>query len=218
MSIDYKPADIAESEASEVRLHGSNGEELLGQKSSSNSLPIVIASDQSEIPIKTSEGSSLTVRSLISNRVIWNTDSAWNKGILGTDIEIFGTGNAAVIRPNTESLPGTETPFEMTTRYKTSGHYETNIFDSQFLNQNWGILQIGASIPTGTVLVIKARTSNDKLIMGDYSDPLDIGEETELVGQYIQLSIDFTGTFTERAIVDYIAALYTTSLVNDVAP
>jgi hypothetical protein len=113
---------------------------------------------------------------------------------------------------------GTETPFELTTRYKTSGHYETNIFDSQFLNQNWGTLQIGASTPTGTTLTIKARTSNDKLIMGDYSNPLNIGEETELIGQYIQLSIDFTGTFTERAVVDYIATLYVTPLLNDVTP
>jgi hypothetical protein len=418
--------------AVEVAIHSCDGVELLGQKTSTASLPIVIASDQSDIP----------TRSLISNRVIWNTDSAWNKGILGIDIEIFGTGNAAVIRPNTESLPGldiyltyhlnetsgvnvtdssgnsrngvivnpepyslpvfvsgklnnalswpgeneagsyincgnitnfeynqpfsidcwiykaagyeflsivdkydpattkgwivqiqdgypcfflfgdsatnfiqiygatqipdttythlvitydglglasgvnfyingvltgtsiywdslnstsilntanlnigaspnrgqgfigqidefniytkvlsqtdvdfrynsgtgTETPFELTTRYKTSGHYETNIFDSQFLNQNWGTLQIGASTPTGTTLTIKARTSNDKLIMGDYSNPLNIGEETELIGQYIQLSIDFTGTFTERAVVDYIATLYVTPLLNDVTP
>jgi hypothetical protein len=54
--------------------------------------------------------------------------------------------------------------------------------------------------------------------MGSYGSPLVIGNAINLNGEFIQFSIDFTGTPTARALVDYIAARYVTPLIQDVAP
>jgi hypothetical protein len=51
MSIFYKEAEVDDNGAEEVNLRTSTGVELLGSKVSAASLPVVIASDQSAIPV-----------------------------------------------------------------------------------------------------------------------------------------------------------------------
>lgn len=53
MSITYQTPDMDGNGAEEVNLRTSAGVELLGQQASAASLPVVVASDQSSIPVKT---------------------------------------------------------------------------------------------------------------------------------------------------------------------
>ena len=113
---------------------------------------------------------------------------------------------------------GTESPLALTPWFKTTAHYETNKFDSNASSLVWGTLGAIKELPTGTTAVIKVRASNDSDTMGSYGSALTIGSSLGVTGQYIQFSVDFTGTVTERAALEYVSALYTASSVQDVTP
>jgi hypothetical protein len=100
----------------------------------------------------------------------------------------------------------------------TSANYLTNIFDSGIVNQPWNVFDVSKIEPAGTSAVIKVRTSNYLSSMGTYSSALITGQNIGLNGQFIQFSVDFVGTNTARALVDYISVLYTTPLIQDVLP
>jgi len=110
---------------------------------------------------------------------------------------------------------GTELMF---TGYPTSAHYETNIFDSGLADQIWRTFDVSKIVPSGTSVTIKTRVSNDSQVMGTYGNALSVGESLDLSGKYIQFSVDFTGTITERASIDYLSNIYSIPTILDVSP
>jgi hypothetical protein len=54
--------------------------------------------------------------------------------------------------------------------------------------------------------------------MGSYGSVLTPGIDLDLIGQFIQFSVDFTGTTSVRATVESIGVLYTALPVHVVAP
>jgi hypothetical protein len=113
---------------------------------------------------------------------------------------------------------GTESPLALDVWYKAAAHYETNVFDSNVTSLSWGTLGAIKVLPSGTTLTIKVRASNDSDAMGSYSAALTTGSPLNVTGQYIQFSVDFTGTTTERSELEYVSALYTASSVQDMTP
>jgi len=113
---------------------------------------------------------------------------------------------------------GTETPGFTQPFYPTTAHYETNIVDSKIAGQLWNSVNFLRTIPSGTTIEIKMRASDDANTMGSYGSALTPGANVELMGQFIQFSVDFTGTTSERAEVESIGVLYTASPVHSVVP
>jgi len=109
-----------------------------------------------------------------------------------------------------ETMPGDN--------FYTSAHYETNIFNSGITDQYWGIFEANESIPTGTTIEVKTRVSNIQSAMGSYGSPLITGDPIGLVGQYIQFSVDFTGTSLSRAFLDSLSVIFITLTPLDIHP
>lgn len=76
MGIAYGEGDVDANGAEEVNLRDSAGAELVGQKTSSASLPAVIASDQTEYPVWTSE------QKLAIDNKVFSTN--WEVSAIGT--------------------------------------------------------------------------------------------------------------------------------------
>jgi hypothetical protein len=112
---------------------------------------------------------------------------------------------------------GTETIFT-TPEYLTFASYQTNPADSKIAGQLWGAFNFMRTTPVGTTAVVKVRVADDANAMGSYGSPLVAGTDIGLSGQFIQFSVDFTGTATERSSVDYISALYVAIPVHSVLP
>jgi hypothetical protein len=102
--------------------------------------------------------------------------------------------------------------------FYTSASYVTNIYDSAVLSQNWSDFDVSKIIPAGTSAIIKARASNNNTLMGSYGNPLNDDDAINLVGRYLQFSVDFTGTGIARAEVDFISAKYVTPYLQEVTP
>jgi hypothetical protein len=113
---------------------------------------------------------------------------------------------------------GTETPLFTQPTYPVIAHYETNIVDSKIVGQLWNEFNIVRTTPSGTAIEIKVRVSDDANNMGSYGVALDPADDIALTGQFIQFSIDFTGTIDERALIDYITVLYIAPIVHVVSP
>jgi hypothetical protein len=113
---------------------------------------------------------------------------------------------------------GTETPVFTQPLYPTTAYYETNIADSKIAGQLWNSFNFQRTTPSGTSVEIKARASNDANVMGSYGSVLTPGIDLDLIGQFIQFSVDFTGTTSVRATVESIGVLYTALPVHVVAP
>jgi len=113
---------------------------------------------------------------------------------------------------------GTQTPVFTQPIYPTTAHYETNPADSKIAGQLWGAFNFTRTTPAGTTVVVKVRVADDANAMGSYGSSLAAGADISLSGQFIQFSVDFTGTATERALVDYISALYVAIPVHSVLP
>lgn len=113
---------------------------------------------------------------------------------------------------------GTETPVFTQPIYPTTAHYETNPADSKIAGQLWGAFNFMRTTPAGTTVVVKVRVADDANAMGSYGSSLVAGADIGLAGQFIQFSVDFTGTITERVLVDYISALYVAIPVHSVLP
>jgi len=113
---------------------------------------------------------------------------------------------------------GTEVPLETAEWYKTTAHYETNVFDSGTNSQLYDALGLDYVLPGGTTVVVKARTSNDLDNMGSYGSNLTIGSPLSLTGQFIQFSIDFTGTIAARAVIDSLSLYYTAPAIIPIVP
>jgi hypothetical protein len=113
---------------------------------------------------------------------------------------------------------GTQTPVFTQPIYPTTAHYETNIADSKIAGQYWGAFNFGGTVPGGTTVTIKVRVSDNIAVMGSYGAALTPGAIIGLNGQFIQFSVDFTGTDTVRSMVDYISSLFVAPDVVDVAP
>jgi len=134
-------------------------------------------------------------------------------GIKTLDIRVFLNTNDLSITPLIDNLDTV-----INEGYSISGYYETNIFDSNLVSQLWEIFDASKISPSGTSVVIKCRSSNSLSDMGSYGSPLTIGNSIGLNGQFIQFSIEFVGTLTARALVDYISVRYVTPLVYDINP
>lgn len=113
---------------------------------------------------------------------------------------------------------GTETPVFTQEIYPTTAHYETNIADSKIVNLLWGKFNYTRTVPSGTTVVVKCRVSDDSNAMGSYGATLIPGEDIALRGQFIQFSVDFTGTDLIRSLVDFISCEYTAPLIQVVLP
>ncbi len=146
-------------------------------------------------------------------------DTAW--GFIG-QIDEFNIYTSVLSQENVDFRynlgDGTETPIFSIGKYKTIAHYETNIFDSCIAGQQWDSFNLVRSTPVDTTVVVKCRTSDDSNVMGSFGSALVPGASISLSGQFIQFSIDFTGTKIARASIDYITARYTTPTLVDVAP
>jgi len=113
---------------------------------------------------------------------------------------------------------GTETPVFTQSIYSTTANYETNIADSKIAGQLWGEFNYIRTIPSGTTATVKCRVSDDQNNMGSFGSVLSPGETIGLSGQFIQFSVDFTGTDVLRSLVDYISTIYAAPTVIDVEP
>lgn len=113
---------------------------------------------------------------------------------------------------------GTETPLFTQNTYPTTASYTTNIADSARVNQLWDEFNFMRTTPSGTTVTVKCRVSNDANAMGSYGSSLTAGQNLGLTGQFIQFSVDFTGTTTQRAAVDYLSTLFTAETLTDIVP
>lgn len=78
--------------------------------------------------------------------------------------------------------------------YERSGTYTSNIYDSNYLSQDWDTVAWNAVTPGGTSILIKARAGNDSATLGAYSSAYSNGDETNLVGKYIQWIAEFSSS------------------------
>jgi len=77
--------------------------------------------------------------------------------------------------------------------YKTSGEFESNIFNSNFYSLDWNTIYWQINIPSGCSVIIKAKASDDYGDLGLYSNALSNGEELTVSGRYIQWKLEFIG-------------------------
>ena len=152
-------------------------------------------------------------------RVMANSRTGW--GWIG-QIDEFNIYTVVLSQANVttryNSGDGTETPIFTQPIYPTTANYKTNIVDSKIAGQLWGEFNYSRTTPSGTTVVVKCRVSDDQNNMGSYGSSLTPGTSIGLNGQFIQFSVDFTGTDTVRSLVDYISTLYTAPTVIDVEP
>lgn len=142
-------------------------------------------------------------------------------GCIG-DIDEFNIYTVVLSQANVDfrynAGAGTETPVFTQDTYPTTAQYLTNIADSKIAGQYWGAFNFGRTVPTGTTVTVKVRVSDDYAAMGSYGAALAPGDIIGLNGQFIQFSVDFTGTTTTRAMVDYVSSLFVAPDVVDVSP
>lgn len=129
------------------------------------------------------------------------------------DIRLFLYSSDSARRPQVSNINVTSD-----TGFETNGLYETSVFDSSVVSQPWGIFDLSKIVPSGTDVIVKTRASNSLISMGSYGSPLVAGSSIGLDGQFIQFSIELTGTAVFRPSVDYISARYITPFLSDVAP
>ena len=152
-------------------------------------------------------------------RVMANSRTGW--GWIG-QIDEFTLYTVVLSQANVDfrynAGDGTQTPVFTQPIYPTTAHYETNPADSKIAGQLWNSFNVLRSTPSGTTAVVKVRVSDDTNSMGSYGAALVPGVDLNLTGQFIQFSVDFTGTDTVRAAIDYISALYVALPVHLVTP
>ena len=152
-------------------------------------------------------------------RVMANSRTGW--GWIG-QIDEFTLYTVVLSQANVDfrynAGTGTQTPVFTQPIYPTTAHYETNIADSKIAGQYWGGFNFGDTVPAGTTVTIKVRVSDNIAVMGSYGSALTPGAIIGLNGQFIQFSVDFTGTDTVRSMVDYVSSLFIAPDVVDVAP
>jgi hypothetical protein len=142
-------------------------------------------------------------------------------GMIG-DIDEFNIYTVVLSQANVDfrynAGAGTESPVFTQDTYPTTAQYLTNIADSEIAGQYWGSFNFMRTTPSGTTAVVKCRVSDDANNMGAFGSALVPGATIGLNGQFIQFSVDFTGTDTVRAMVDYISSLFVAPDVVDVTP
>lgn len=105
------------------------------------------------------------------------------------------------------------------TGFKTSGNWESAVYNSATLSQTWKEILFNTNVPAGTSITVEARAGNDSdLSSVAYSGPFSNDEDTNLTGQYIQVKVTFAGTATARADLIDIAIKFSTSEVVEVGP
>lgn len=131
-----------------------------------------------------------------------------------SDVRIFLYTSDNTVRPSVSNINVTADK-----GYQTSGNWESNIFNSGNLSQVWSKIRFTLTTPSGTTISIVGKASNKSdLSDTSYGSALSNGEETNLVGQYLQLKVTFTGTQTVRADCDDVGVEYQTNTYQEVAP
>lgn len=104
---------------------------------------------------------------------------------------------------------------------KTSGNWESNIFDATVISQPWRKIFFNLTLPSGTTVVIEARASNSATMSGGtiaYSGPFSNTEESNLTGQFFQFRVTFTGTVSARSDLKDVAMSFITPEISQVTP
>lgn len=103
--------------------------------------------------------------------------------------------------------------------FETSGNWESNIYNSDNSSQEWGKAYFTVTLPSGTTISVVGKASNKSdLTDASYGSALTHAAETELVGQYVQFKVSFTGTTAARAELDDLAVVFQTNDEPDVSP
>lgn len=121
-------------------------------------------------------------------------------GDLTLDVRLFLFSSNNTVTPSVDNLNvfGVD-------GYPTSSSWESAVFNSTFDDLDWGKVVFVTNIPSGTTVVITARTGNDAdLSTISYSSSLPSGNELTTDGQYLQFKVEFTGTASIRSSVEEI--------------
>lgn len=104
--------------------------------------------------------------------------------------------------------------------FKTSGYWESNVYNSNQLSEDWRNVTFSGDLPTGTTIEIVARAANSltELAAESYGTALSNGDDAGVTGKYIQFKVSFTGTTTARATLDWLAVAYETMDLPESAP
>lgn len=88
----------------------------------------------------------------------------------------------------------------------TTGSYLSCALDSGTAGTIWGALTYSSTLPSGTSLTVKTRTSSDNSTWSSYSTALNSGDTvTSSAGRYLQYLIDLTATSTDTPTFDSIS-------------
>jgi len=77
--------------------------------------------------------------------------------------------------------------------YKTSGEFESNIYNSNYYALDWAQILFSLNLPSGCTIIIKVRASNNSSNMGSYGSPISSGDDLVVTGRYIQWKAEFVG-------------------------
>lgn len=77
--------------------------------------------------------------------------------------------------------------------YNTSGYFESNVFNSNYLSMDWGDIIFDIVSASGGTLVFKCRSGNSSPITSEYGTALTNNEDSNVTGKYFQWKVEFTG-------------------------
>jgi hypothetical protein len=104
--------------------------------------------------------------------------------------------------------------------YKTSGSWESNVYNSNQLSEDWLNVAFLLTTPGGTSITIQVRAANTEaeVAAASYGSALSSGEDAGVTGRYIQFKVTFTGTGLARASLDWLAVTWETMDLPEIAP
>lgn len=103
--------------------------------------------------------------------------------------------------------------------YSTVGTYTSNIYNSGYSSMEWNSISWESTIPTGTSVIIKGRSSNDSVDMGSYSTAFVNGEDSNLVGKYVQWQAVLESSIgSDTPQLDNLSILFKTPLTRELNP
>ena len=118
------------------------------------------------------------------------------------DVRLFLYSSDSTTSPDVDNIN-----FTSDSGFETSGSWESNVYNSSYLEIDWNAVTWDATTPGGTSVTIKVRAaeSSGDLASESYLVVANSGADAGVTGQYLQLKIDFAGTSSVRPDLDTLA-------------
>jgi hypothetical protein len=102
-------------------------------------------------------------------------------------------------------------------QYRTAS-YESNVYDASYYNLDWGKIAYSMAVATGAAVQIKARASDYLADMGSYGAALTNGEQTHVVGRYVQWKAEIETDGYANIVLDDLGIEYDSPVMQEIKP